>query len=1133
MAWQSRPVFISSTFADMQAERDHLRTHVFPALEERLRARRRHLEWVDLRLGVANALLEEGQQRELHVLKVCLAEVKRCRPFLIVLLGDRYGWVPPLERIEAAAREEGFEGKLAGRSVTDLEISFGVLGDPEQQPRSFFYFREPLPYSGMPPELAALYADSYDTDPAAADRATRLAALKQEIETRLPGRVRHYSTGWDNDRHSVSGLEAWGLAVSEDIWPDLEAEAGSIGAVEEISWQQAERNALNDYAEERARDFVGRGSVLARLEALAFSAAQQGAAWGLCLTGAPGSGKSAIFGELHRRLKQTNAFVLAHEAGASARAPSVEDMLRRWIEELGGALGVDPGLADDADPGTIETTFHSLLNKLAAQRRVVVLADALDQFEATAQGRFVTWLPQVWPANARLITTAIPGEASKALSERSGIETLPLPPLDVSEARRIAKAICDRYHRTLEPEVVDALLAKRGEDGPAWGNTLWLVLAVEELNLVDADDFARARRIYAGPPAEQLQALMLDIVADLPSGVIGLYRATLERAESLFGIPLARAFLGFLAAGRTGWRETDFRALLQGAAGELWDELRFASLRRLFRGQIRQRGALGQWDFNHAQMRGAVHEHLAAKGVSEAVFHSGIADHLLSLPADDPLRQSETMVHLLGSEDWQRAATFYGGALSEAELEGATRVLADAVLTSRQASEVTGVSQVLRLLGVFSQPQGAKDAVIAATTAHHLLFNLDEMLDKRAELCQRAVLIGAVRDTFDRLAKADPGNAFSQHFLGVAHNKIGDILLDQGNLPAALATYQASLAIADQLAKSDPSNAEWQRNLGISHAKIGEMLDDQGNVEAALASYNASLTIRDRLAKADPGNAGWQRDLSASQDKIGDVRRQQGNLAAALDSYNTSLGIRDRLAKADPGNAEWQRNLSVSRDRIGDVLRDRGNLSAALDSYNASRAIIDRLAKADPGNAEWQRDLSISHDRIGDVLCDRGNLAAALDSYGASLAIRDWLTKADPGNAEWQRDLSASLDKIGDVRRQQGNLAAALDSYTTSLGIRDRLAKADPSNAEWQRNLSVSRDRIGDVLRDRGNLAAALDSYNASLAIIDQLAKADPGNANWQRDVYSVLLGVADVKISQGDLSSALTDLQRGHEIIS
>lgn len=48
--WRARPVFVSSTFEDMQAERDHLRTHVFPELEERLRTRRFNLEWVDLRM---------------------------------------------------------------------------------------------------------------------------------------------------------------------------------------------------------------------------------------------------------------------------------------------------------------------------------------------------------------------------------------------------------------------------------------------------------------------------------------------------------------------------------------------------------------------------------------------------------------------------------------------------------------------------------------------------------------------------------------------------------------------------------------------------------------------------------------------------------------------------------------------------------------------------------------------------------------------------------------------------------------------------------------------------------------------------------------------------------------------------
>jgi hypothetical protein len=40
--WKSRPVFITSTFQDMQAERDHLRKFVFPALEEWLLTKRRH-----------------------------------------------------------------------------------------------------------------------------------------------------------------------------------------------------------------------------------------------------------------------------------------------------------------------------------------------------------------------------------------------------------------------------------------------------------------------------------------------------------------------------------------------------------------------------------------------------------------------------------------------------------------------------------------------------------------------------------------------------------------------------------------------------------------------------------------------------------------------------------------------------------------------------------------------------------------------------------------------------------------------------------------------------------------------------------------------------------------------------------
>jgi hypothetical protein len=80
-AWKTIPLFISSTFRDLHSERDQLNNVVFPALAERLRARRCRLEPIDLRVGVETADTQTERERELQILKVCLAEIERSRPF--------------------------------------------------------------------------------------------------------------------------------------------------------------------------------------------------------------------------------------------------------------------------------------------------------------------------------------------------------------------------------------------------------------------------------------------------------------------------------------------------------------------------------------------------------------------------------------------------------------------------------------------------------------------------------------------------------------------------------------------------------------------------------------------------------------------------------------------------------------------------------------------------------------------------------------------------------------------------------------------------------------------------------------------------------------------------------------------
>ncbi|MCK4306393.1 MAG: DUF4062 domain-containing protein, partial [Candidatus Eisenbacteria sp.] len=164
-------VFISSTFRDMEAEREELIKHIFPQLRKLCEARGVGFADVDLRWGVTEEQTERGE-----LLPICLAEIDRCRPFFIGLLGERYGWVPPPGAIpQELIAEQPWLAEHREKSVTELEIAHGVLRNPEMASRAYFYFRDEAYLDQIPPEKRA---DFVETDPVARDK---LAALKTDI----------------------------------------------------------------------------------------------------------------------------------------------------------------------------------------------------------------------------------------------------------------------------------------------------------------------------------------------------------------------------------------------------------------------------------------------------------------------------------------------------------------------------------------------------------------------------------------------------------------------------------------------------------------------------------------------------------------------------------------------------------------------------------------------------------------------------------------------------------------------------------------------------------------------------------------------------------------------------------------
>lgn len=86
-------LFISSTFSDFQREREVLQTQIFPEIQEYCSSKGYTFQPIDLRWGVSNEA-----QVDQKALEMCLNEVRSCKlhdyPNFLIMLGDRYGWIP-------------------------------------------------------------------------------------------------------------------------------------------------------------------------------------------------------------------------------------------------------------------------------------------------------------------------------------------------------------------------------------------------------------------------------------------------------------------------------------------------------------------------------------------------------------------------------------------------------------------------------------------------------------------------------------------------------------------------------------------------------------------------------------------------------------------------------------------------------------------------------------------------------------------------------------------------------------------------------------------------------------------------------------------------------------------------------
>ncbi len=169
-----RSIFVSSTFQDMQNERDLLQSYITPLINEKIKKYQEEVNLVDLRWGVNTENLDSNEGAK-KVLEVCFNEIKKCKPYMIILIGERYGWIPSLELIEETTNK--YQLNIEDRvSVTELEIQFGAFLQNNMD-NCIFCFREN--------ENSLIQEDTYHKE--------KLEKLKKKILDKNPRHILYYN----------------------------------------------------------------------------------------------------------------------------------------------------------------------------------------------------------------------------------------------------------------------------------------------------------------------------------------------------------------------------------------------------------------------------------------------------------------------------------------------------------------------------------------------------------------------------------------------------------------------------------------------------------------------------------------------------------------------------------------------------------------------------------------------------------------------------------------------------------------------------------------------------------------------------------------------------------------------------
>ena len=649
--WKKYLIFISSTFRDMDAERDIIKFDVQHRLNERYRKKCIQFQFIDLRIGVNTEGLEE-EKAENEVLEICLSNIDKARPFFIALIGNRYGWIPDQERWKFIFDRLNKEKRVlingsSKKSVTELEILYGAIGNNgEHLDHSLFFFRDENSYKGMPEHILADYDDNKNSRISVETQNllnNNLNNLKERIvsiseQLNFSGICHHYSLQWNAKNNACEGTEKFADLVYDALCTEIDKEIGEMTS--DITWQKEEEMNIA-YLLQCNTDGKPTLSEYDRLLELSLRHPR------LCITAPTGWGKEVLMAQLfHYYSQKENTICLAAFAGISPYSQTITPILIRWVQQLQKSAGENPIEMenDDKNYPKIKRLFFEAVRKYKEKGiDIVTFLGNISFFEKVRhQDIFLTWTN----SDCKLIATALPENAEQIENNRSGIYIYPLKAGGEKDHLLIVQSYERLFNVSLPAAVTHKITTEQGN------TPLRIALIMTLLANFSARNMLEIRESDNGASEmEKINTYIEKLYDEAPKSDTALFFFVLHHlCEGLGYGPEYEEMVRFIILSPNGLRESEMERL----APETFHMLHFRTLAFLLKEFIFEHPFSHRWylrkDINPDEI--ITHES------ERQLYYKKLEQVTATLEEDDPQKKSMLFYYAIMAEEPQSSVSF-------------------------------------------------------------------------------------------------------------------------------------------------------------------------------------------------------------------------------------------------------------------------------------------------------------------------------------------------------------------------------------------------------------------------------------------------------------------------------------------